>query len=245
MPVETRLKSRRRPNARPLPRRQGAFVGRLARSQQSTIDSDSGKAAPILKSSRVDEPLSIPPTSSSSSGESDSDPDYHVRERLESRVITTKESDAGLLESSNDVKTKSDPLDESLIIPSSALAEKARKILERELMFEKLIAQSKAELEALEEQMNELGTGYVAVSRSVKTRPPRKIVEIPDMVPSPIHDRPREARKAAIEELDEKFTRSLTSSGRPPLAPKSSNRLSDSKPLLTNVPLRSSSRKLV
>jgi hypothetical protein len=127
------------------------------------------------------------------------------------------------------------------IIPSTSLALKARKILERELLFEKLIAQSKAELEILEEQINELGTGYVAVPRNVTSRPPRRVLEMPEDVPSPISSRMQADQKENVtdrsgDEIDENFCETLKSTppaSRPPLAP--SNR----RPLLTNVPLRS------
>jgi hypothetical protein len=240
---ETKTKYRRRPNARPVPRRPKVLLQRLTHSERSTVDSESGKVRTEFQASQVDEPLSIPPTSSSSSEESEresctpksTDRDCHSLPCESKRISGPDKSVKG------GGKSGANPLDESLIIPSSALAEKARKILERELMFEKLIAQSKADLEALEEQINELGTGYVAVSRCVTTRPQRKMVEIPEMVPSPVHARQRDYRKAAIDALDENFSRSFSS--RPPLPPKNT-RLSDSKPLLTNVPL-TSNRKLV
>ena len=220
---------RRRPVGRPISRRPGALLmKRLAKAEEPSLVSESGlnrRSAP-----KTDEPLSIPPTSSSSAdsqSDSDDSSEPHVL-----AVESIKRVDEAGLERVAVEKAIVDPLNESLIVPSSALAQKARAILERELMFEKLIAQSKAELAAVEDQINDLGTGYVAVSRCVTTKPPRRLVELPTEATSP----GRVSRKAAIEALDENFSRVMSS--RPPLPPRSDvKRLSDSKPLLTNVPL--------
>lgn len=231
-------------------------------SSQQTVDS--------IAVAKQDDNLSIPDTSS----ESMSEHGESLRVDVVAEQIQDQPSDANhcgsgiddagssqiLDPSGSDVSPSSRNLmDASLVIPSSALAEKARKIMERELMLEKVLAQSKADLQAIEEQINDLGHGYVAVSRSISNRTARRKIEIPDLPPSPISDRydertrPDNPNDRSLDEIEANFSKVLRStppSSRPPLAPvisshadeaKPKNRLSLSKPLLTNVPVRRTS----
>lgn len=137
---------------------------------------------------------------------------------------------------------------------SASLEAKAMSILERELLFEKLLAHSKAHLDLFEQQMSEFGSRYVAVRRSTGSLTSRKRVEIPELPPSPILGETNVLKEKptniSLDEIDEDFTRVLKSSpskNRPPLAPVpfgrhsvtgSTNRLSLSKPLLASIPRR-------
>ena len=139
---------------------------------------------------------------------------------------------------------------------SASLEAKAMSILERELLFEKLLAHSKAHLDLFEQQMSEFGSRYVAVRRSTGGVTSRKRVEIPELPPSPILGETNvleeKSTNKSLDEIDEDFTRVLRFSppkNRPPLAPVpfgrhsvtgSTNRLSLSKPLLASIPRRAS-----
>ena len=139
----------------------------------------------------------------------------------------------------------------------SALEDKARSIMERELMFEKLLSHSKSHLAEIEEQMSELGNRYMAVRRSTGTvAPSRRKVEMPDLPPSPILENrvvqvKENVNERSLDEIDENFKSVLkftppSASGkppRPPLAPVPFNNrrsagvpssLAASKPLLTS-----------
>ena len=231
-------------------------------SSQQTVDS--------IAIAKQDDNLSIPDTSSESMSERGESPrEDHEADSTQGVKSQYKEDECAMNgtgrsqmrdRSGSDVSPSSRNLiDESLVIPSSALAEKARKIMERELMLEKVLAQSKADLQAIEEQINDLGHGYVAVSRSISNRTARRRIEIPDLPPSPISDRCGERVRTdnpndrSLDEIDANFSKVLRStppSNRPPLAPvipshgdeeKAKTRLSLSKPLLTNVPVRRTS----
>jgi hypothetical protein len=88
-----------------------------------------------------------------------------------------------------------------------SLHSKASKILERELMIEKAIAQHKAYLADANEQINQIGERYMAVRRFDRTRPQRKRVEIPGVPISPIHGRISHAMdRKSMDCLDSRFS---------------------------------------
>jgi hypothetical protein len=197
-----------------------------------------------------DDSLSIPPSSESgsSSNQDDGFGDCVVpltdQEEPDSQKPIGRDGGEGRVDSHPaDVKLH-DP-SSPFNMPSSSLAQKARMILETELMFEKLIAQSRVELDAIECQISELGTGYLAVPRAIVSRPPRRMVEIPNEA-STVDGCGSENQGGQLpiwNERDENSTRSIkavTASSRPPLAPKNESTSRTAKPLLTNVPIVSS-----
>ena len=127
----------------------------------------------------------------------------------------------------------------------ASLEHKARKILEREMMFEKLISVTRANLLDIEEQMNELGNRYMTVRRSTGSVPSRRRVEIPEMLPSPIREDFRGKEKENEDSFDEDFSRVLRSTPpletertpltKPPMAPRYS--VQEKPPLLSGRPL--------
>lgn len=230
--VERPTRTPQLPHRKSTVNRPSTFMERLVMASESpSIDSVREPRLSNQTPRVLSEPLSIPPSSASSSESEIEDVRLSDRslppEKVESSSPVSavdEESKAPVAES----VTKSACLDDSFIIPSAALAQKARRLMERELMFEKIIAKSKADLEILEEQINDLGTGYLAVSRSVTSRPPRRVLEIPEDELSPIRT---EQKENSLESKHSERLKSTPPFSRPPLAP--ANR----RPLLTNVPL--------
>lgn len=221
-------------------------VSRDSYSSSCVENSDSASIAFEPKENLVEKvDISISSSSESSSDQAFLPSEYTEAVKLDSCVLKEdKESE------------RSPQIDPSsvLLVRSASLEAKAMKILERELLFEKLLAHSKSHLAMFEQQMNEFGSRYVAVRRSTGSVPTRKRVEIPDLPPSPILEETnvvsKKSQNQSLDEIDEDFTRVLKSSpqsNRPPLAPVpfgrhsisgSQNKLYMSKPLLANLPRR-------
>lgn len=232
-----RVLPRRRLNTRAAPRRPSTFLRKLDEPIEGrfSVAASRGRGVSDVERALL-ERISISSSSSSDSENAVAQPETCIVFQDVPNALSVAAPEVVWADDQQvDEPGKENVCDESILVVSSALEEKARKIMERELMFEKLIAHSKATLEDLEEQMNELGKGYVAIRRSTGSGPPRKKIEIPDLPPSPIdsvNDR------SGNDEADENFSKVLkstpTKSGRPPLAP-APFRADTRKPLLASL----------